>query len=224
MNRRNFLKSFSLSSLGLAAAPELTIWAERAVAPEDFSLNLITDDSERAILLLESLLARFLSAYKNLKYSERVLTGSHRADLLLIKNRRVLDYRNSEDELAKGLCEAAKNLGLPKTVKNPILMQFYTEDRRLTPKIIHIFGNNILIKKLSLTEDEGTHQIESETGRVTLIIRNKSAQITAATCKHKTCMNMGAINAAGQSLICLPNHLRISFAGQNEPDLDGVTF
>jgi len=222
MNRRNFLKNFSLVGLGVTAVPEL--WTERAVPPEDFSLNLITNDSERAISILEALLARCLPAYKNLKYSEQRLAGSHIADLVLIKNRRVLDYRNSGDELARGLCEAAKNLELPKTVENPVLMKFHTEERRLAPKIITIFDNNILIKRLSLTADEGTHQIENEKGRVTLNIRNKSAKITAATCRHKTCINMGAINAAGQSLICIPNHLRISIAGQNEFSLDGVTF
>jgi hypothetical protein len=223
MNRRNFIKSFSLASLGMATRAGLS-GTEHAVAFEDFSLNLITDDSDRAITILEALLAQHLSAYKNLKYSEQILAGSHRADLIVVKNRRVFDYRHSTGELARGLCEAAQNLGLPKTIENPTLMKFHTEDFRLAPKIVHIFGNDILVKSFSLIKDEGAHQIENEKGRMTLVIRNRSAKIAAATCRHKTCVKMGAINAGGQNLLCIPNHFRISLAAQNELDLDGVTF
>jgi len=224
MNRRNFLGSFSLLSLGLAASPAPTCIAARAVAPEDFCLNLVTDDSDLAIPLLEALLARALSAYKNLKFSEYKLAGQHIADLVLIRNRRLLDYKTSHDELAKGLYEIARNLNLPRKVENPVLMKFYTEDRRRTAATLNLFGSNILLKQLSLTENQGPHEVESETGRVTFVIRNKSVKITAATCRHKTCMKMGSINAAGQSLVCIPSRLRIAIEGQDESGLDGVTF
>lgn len=224
MNRRNFLKGFSLLSFGLTAVPELSIRYARAVAPEDFCLNLVTDDADRAIPLLEALLAHTLSAYKNLKFSEYKLAGSHIADLVLIRNRRLLDYKTSDDELAKGLYEIARSLSLPRKVENPVLMKFYTEDRRRTAATLNLFGSNILLKQLSLTENQGTHEVESETGRVTFVIRNKSVKITAATCRHKTCMNMGSINAAGQSLVCIPSRLRLAIEGQDESGLDGVTF
>jgi hypothetical protein len=221
MNRRNFLQGISLLSLGLAG---LNSRDERTAAPEDFCLNLITDDSDRAIPMLEALLARALSAYKNLKFSEYKLAGEHIADLVLLKNRRLLDYKTSDDELARGMREIAQNLGLPRRVENPVLMKFYTEDRPRLATTLNLFGNNILLKQLSLTENQGVHQVESETGRVTLVIRNKSAKIIAATCRHKTCMNMGSINAAGQSLVCIPSRLRIAIEGQDESGLDGVTF
>jgi hypothetical protein len=224
MNRRNFIKNFSLIGFGLAGSAALRALAEDIPELEDFNLKIITDDSERAVTLLEAILARSLSVYKNLKFSECPLAGQHVADLVLIKNRRLIDYRNAIDELAAGLREVARSLGLPKKVENPVLMKFYTEDPRRAPKTIDIFGNNILLKRLSLTEDEGAHQITSERGGVTLVIRNKSAKITAATCQHQTCVKMGAINAAGQSLICLPNQLRISIEGQAGSGLDGITF
>jgi len=224
MNRRNFLKGFSLLSFGLPATPELSFRRERTVAPEDFCLNLVTDDSDRAIPMLETLLARALPAYKNLKFSEYKLAGEHMADLVLIKNRRLLDYKNSADALARGLYEIAKSLSLPRPVQNPVLMKFYTEDRRRAATTLNIFGNNILLKQLSLTENQGAHEVESETGRLTLVIRNKSAKITAATCRHQTCMTMGSINAAGQCLVCIPSRLRIAIEGQDESGLDGVTF
>jgi hypothetical protein len=103
-------------------------------------------------------------------------------------------------------------------------MKFYTEDRRRTPKTLNIFGNNVLISRLSLTEDQGEHQIENAKGRLTLVIRNKSAKIVAATCQHKTCMSMGAINSPGQNLVCIPSQIRISIEGQEESGLDGVTY
>lgn len=224
MKRRNFIKNFSFWGLGLVATPSLCFRDERAAVPEDFCLNLVTDDSDRAIPLLEALLARSLSAYKNLKFSEYKLAGEHMADLVLIKNRRLLDYKNSDDELARGLHEIARSLGLPRQVENPVLLKFYTEDRRRTAVTLNLFGNNILLKQLSLTENQGPHEVESETGRVTFVIRNKSVKITTATCRHKTCMNMGSINAAGQSLVCIPSRLRIAIEGQDESGLDGVTF
>jgi len=224
MKRRNFLKNFSAWGLGLMAAPNLSFRDGRAAAPEDFCLNLVTDDSDRAIPLLESLLARSLSAFKNLKFSEYKLAGEHIADLVLIKNRRLLDYKNSADELAKGLYEIARGLNLPRQVDNPVLLKFYTEDRRRPAATLNLFGNNILLKQFSLTENQGTHEVESETGRVTFVIRNKSVKITAATCRHQTCMNMGSINAAGQSLVCIPSRLRLAIDGQDESGLDGVTF
>lgn len=224
MKRRNFLKNFSVWGLGLLAAPDLNFRDARAAAPEDFCLNLVTDDPDRAIPMLESLLARSLSAFKNLKFSEYKLAGEHLADLVLIKNRRLLDYKRSEDELAQGLYEIARSLNLPRKVENPVLLKFYTEDRRRPAATLNLFGNNILLKQFSLTENSGLHEIESETGRVTFVIRNKSVKITAATCQHKTCMNMGSINAAGQSLICIPSRLRLAIEGQEESGLDGVTF
>lgn len=224
MKRRNFLKNFSFWGLGLMATPALSLRDERAVVPEDFCLNLVTDDSDRAIPLLEALLARSLSTYKNLKFSEYKLAGEHMADLVLIKNRHLLDYKNSDDELAQGLYEIARSLSLPRKVENPVLMKFYTEDRRRTAATLNLFGNNILLKQLSLTENQGSHEAESETGRITFVIRNKSVKITAATCQHKTCMNMGSINATGQSLVCIPSRLRIAIEGQDESGLDGVTF
>jgi len=224
MNRRNFLRNFSFGGLGLLATPGFGIRDERPVAPEDFCLNLVTDDADLAIPMLEALLARALLAYKNLKFSEYKLRGEHMADLVLIKNRRLLDYKNSADELAQGLYEIARALSLPRKVENPVLMKFYTEDRRRPAATLNLFGNNILLKQLSLTENQGAHEVESETGRVTFVIRNKSVKITTATCRHKTCMNMGSINAAGQSLVCIPSRLRIAIEGQDESGLDGVTF
>lgn len=224
MKRRNFIKHFSFWGLGLMAAPDLRFRDGREAGPEDFCLNLVIDDSDHAIPLLEALLARSLSAYKNLKFSEYKLAGEHMADLVLIKNRRLLDYKNSNDELAQGLYEIARSLGLPRKVENPVLLKFYTEDRQRTAITLNLFGNNILLKQLSLTENQGPHEVESETGRITFIIRNKSVKITSATCRHKTCMNMGSINTAGQSLICIPSRLRMAFEGQDESGLDGVTF
>ncbi|MCG3121358.1 MAG: hypothetical protein ALAOOOJD_04411 [bacterium] len=118
----------------------------------------------------------------------------------------------------------AKNLGLPKKVADPVLMKFYTEARPRPAQTLNIFGNNILLKRLSLTDDAGTHQIENAKGRITLVIRNKSARIINANCRHQTCMQMGTINAVGQSLVCIPQQLRLSIEGQEESTFDGVTF
>jgi hypothetical protein len=224
MNRRSFLKSLSLAGLGLAAIPELQLLAEQGVEPEDFSLKIITDDSARALAMLEAPLARALAANKNLRYSEVPLVGPHLADVVLFKNRRKLDYRNSADELAQSVCEVAKRLGLPKQVENPVLMKFYTEDRRLTSKTINLFGSNVLITRLSLTENQGAPQIESVNERLTLVIRNKSAKTMSSTCRHKTCTRMGAISSPGQNSACSPGQIRIAMEGRDESGFDGVTY
>lgn len=222
MNRRNFLKNLSLLGLSWAIAPVWTFAAERTVAPEDFCLNLIIDDSASAIPLLEKLLARHLPAEKNLKFAEYPLRGSHLADFVLIENRRVVDYRNVDEELAKGVYEVAKNLGLPKKVDNPVLLKFYTEARPRLVQTLNILGNDILIKRLSLTDAAGAQQSENAGGRITLVIRNKSAQITNAPCRHQTCRQI--ITAAGQNPVCIFPQLRRSREGKEESNFDGVTF
>jgi hypothetical protein len=224
MNRRSFLRSLSLAGLGLAAIPELQLLAEQGVESEDFSLKIITDDVARALAMLEAPLARSLAANKNLRYSEVPLVGPHLADVVLFKNRRKLDYRNSADELAQSVCEVAKLLGLPKKVENPVLMKFYTEDRRLTSKTISIFGNNVLITRLSLTESQDTPQIESAEGRLSLVIRNKSADTATATCRHKTCMSTGPVNSPGKNLEGHPSRIRIAMERRDESGFDGITY
>jgi hypothetical protein len=49
-------------------------------------------------------------------------------------------------------------------------------------------------------------------------------KIVSASCKHKTCMKLGAISRPGQSLVCIPNRLRVVIEGGNDFGVDGITF
>ncbi len=72
--------------------------------------------------------------------------------------------------------------------------------------------------------DKELYRIEGLKGHVDIRIKNKSASIISATCKHKTCMNMEAISRPGENLVCIPNQINISIAGKSLLGVDSITF
>ncbi len=56
-------------------------------------------------------------------------------------------------------------------------------------------------------EQDAVYKIKTENGTNTLVINNGSAYFKDSNCNDKTCENMGAINALGQSIVCLPHRV-----------------
>ena len=56
-----------------------------------------------------------------------------------------------------------------------------------------------------------------------LRIENGAAAVVEANCGDHTCLRMGAISQAGESIICLPHHLVITIEGGQSSSVDAVT-
>ena len=77
------------------------------------------------------------------------------------------------------------------------------------------------VMELPLSED--TQIVLGENGHTnTLIIRDGTAQVIEASCPDKICVGQGAIQYAGESIVCLPHKLVITVQGGPPPDIDGT--
>lgn len=75
-----------------------------------------------------------------------------------------------------------------------------------------------------ITEDAAPRRIESARGFVDIAVRDRAVRITAASCKHKTCMNLGAIRRPGERLVCIPNQIAVTIEGRHAHGVDGITY
>jgi len=219
MDRRRFIKNCSLIAGGLAARAGLASTHRHSSALEaqrSLSLYAVTDKPERSLTELESILRNSEWGGQQLKFREFSLLGPHMSDFVLVQDQHLVDYRSSEDDLARNLQQLAKDLGFPRNVANPQCVEFSTRDSGTQAEHVRVYNDNVLLEQLPIHEDLEAFKVEGVKGGVTLAVRNRSVKIVAATCKHKTCAKMGTINAPGQSLVCIPSALRITIEGQHE--------
>jgi hypothetical protein len=52
-----------------------------------------------------------------------------------------------------------------------------------------------------------------------LVIENGCAYMKDASCPDKTCVGVGRVKYAGQSIICLPNRVAVTVMGEGDLDL-----
>ena len=84
---------------------------------------------------------------------------------------------------------------------------------------VQIDGN--VVMELPLGEDidlvlgEGAHTN-------TLVIRDGKAQVTDASCPDRICVRQGAVQYAGESIVCLPHRLVVTVEGGPPPDIDAA--
>jgi hypothetical protein len=83
---------------------------------------------------------------------------------------------------------------------------------------------SVLVKQVSLDKTREVQRIQNERGPVDIAVENRQVKIVSASCKHKTCMKMGAIDQAGQHLVCIPAQITVAIAGRSNMGVDGVTF
>ena len=152
------------------------------------------------------------------------MDGRYVGDIAFVKSGRLIDYHKDADEFSSILNEAANSLSLPGIFDDPVMLRFSSEQNLLEAGNVNIFRGDALIKQLALDKDLNHFRVEGLKGHVDLSIKNKSVKITAATCKHKTCMNMQPISKPGENLICIPNQINVSIAGKNSFGVDSITF
>ena len=93
---------------------------------------------------------------------------------------------------------------------------------RKTGAFVEVRVDGSVVSVYPLDEDaeyliEGAHG-----GSNRLIIRNGEAWVESASCPDGLCMNMGHIRYKGASIVCLPNKVVISIAGEADEDVDAV--
>jgi len=93
--------------------------------------------------------------------------------------------------------------------------------RRPDTELVEIVQDGEVLHRINLAQAEDqTIRVEYE-GRVNGIeIKDHQIHILEAECPDHTCINMGWLDSAA-SIVCLPNHLVIRFAGADD-NLDGI--
>lgn len=227
MNRREFLKTSSLFLSGTLIAGS-GIFNKKAFAEiagnTVFSLDVVTDKPELAIQKIDRLLKSSSLKNHRIDFAQYQLAGNYTGDIAFVKSGQLIDFYQEDDRLSKRLRETAKALSLPRSFENPSLLRFFSGSRGATSKTVDILRGDILIDQLSIKDDISAYRAVGEKGHIDVAVKNGSAKIVAASCKHKTCMQLGAINRPGQSLVCIPNRLRVVIEGENNFGVDGITF
>ena len=71
-----------------------------------------------------------------------------------------------------------------------------------------------LDKDISVTIDSATG------GYNTLVIKDGKADVTAADCPDKLCVNQHSISYNGETIVCLPNKLVVKIVSEAQADVD----
>lgn len=85
--------------------------------------------------------------------------------------------------------------------------------------IVTIDGEKVA--EYDLTKD-CTYTIKTENGYNEITIKDGKISVTDASCPDHLCMNMGAINKSGETIVCLPNKLVITIEAAEKNEFDGV--
>jgi hypothetical protein len=228
MKRRDFLKYSSLILPATAAMGMIGPFTNKVFAKDknagSFSLSIITDQPSRTIHTIEQAIRNSEYGKSNLQFTEYLLKGRHVGDIAYVKSQTLVDFRKGKDEFSLLLDDSANSLSLPKTLDDPVLLRFSSQQNVLEPGSLNIFRGDVLINQLSLDKDIEHYGIEGLKGHVDIRIKNKYVNIISASCKHKTCMNMEPISKAGENLVCIPNQINLSISGKNLFGVDSITF
>jgi len=227
MERRDFMRKAALLAAGFSIARPASGFSARLLAKTGganrFSLSLLTDAPVVAIEAIEQLLKFLPQPEQNLLFTEHRLAGQHIGDIAVVENGRLLNFRQEASEFSSHVRDLSRLLGLPKKLNDPVLLAACKRQQGTLPKKLSVFHDNTLIEQLAL-HDPLDYAIDGAKGSVTLAIENHSARITQASCRHKTCMQMGSVARCGQHLVCIPNRIRISIEGGRESEVDGIVY
>ena len=196
-------------------------WARTTA--EGFSLCMVTDQPERSIDLVNQVLHRVRLPAATIRFEEYRIPGRHIGDIAFFRNHQLIDFRQAGGALSEGLASIAKTLGFPRSLDHPVFLKFYAGDHDLQATQAHIFQGNILVDQVSLDTDRPAYVVEGSRGSLTLAVKDRKVQVVGASCKHKTCMNMGRISLPGESLVCIPSRLSVTLDGTRRRGIDSVT-
>ncbi len=228
MNRRDFLTRSSMIISGAALGGGAGLFPQETFAKDilsdEFSIDIVTGHPNQAIRKVEQVIQNAEFHHLPVRFTEYQLHGSHIGDIAYVQSQQLIHFRTATDDVSQQLRETATALSLPNRYDNPILLRFYAGNPSLVPTDATVFCGDVLVKQLPLNRTKEVYRIEGVRGHVDVAVAHRSVKIVSASCKHKTCMNMGAIDQPGQSLVCIPNQISVAIAGTNSLGVDGVSY
>lgn len=223
MNRRLFLKRSALAAVGVASIPTARVLA-CSTEPPAFTLRLVTDQPGLAIDRMSALFRRSGLATSHIRFQEHALAGHHIGDIVLMRGQRLFNFWQEQGALAQALQGVAHELDLPRRLEHPQLLTFSAGQQTTKAKTVNVFQGDVLMHQLQLDQNRANYRVEGTTGSVTLTIKDRQVAIVGASCKHKTCMKLGAIHQPGETLICVPSRITVTLDGRQAKRVDGITF
>lgn len=213
MNRRNFLKAgtFFLSATALT---KISGFGHSQLFKldsniKDFSIELITGDSDKAVLLIENLIKENLVNMRIVKYSEFEIEGKQKGDIVFFNNGKLVNYKESDDVISKQIKEISIDLNLPKVIENPKKIRFYSQRTNADAERFLVIHKGTVIDEIKPTYAGNVRKVNGTAGNVSINIQNKKLRVTESSCLHKTCIKTNPISKAGDYIVCIPNELVI---------------
>ena len=93
---------------------------------------------------------------------------------------------------------------------------------RQTGGTVSVQMDGKVVMELPLNEDAELVLGEGEHTN-TLVIRDGKARVIEASCPDRVCVGQGAVQYAGESIVCLPHRLIITVQGGAAGGIDGST-
>ncbi len=228
MKRRTFLKTGTLFLSGAALTAANGLFPRgvlaRPLTGSNFSIDVVTSHPDEAARRIVAILRNTVAAQRNIQVSETRLAGSFVGDIAYVNGSRLVDFRRDDDAFSRELAGVRRALSLPRAIENPTLVRFFTRQESSRATQAQVFVGDVLVERLSLDHDLSEHRVHGLKGHVDLSIEDRAVRISGASCKHKTCVKMGAIRQPGQPLVCIPAGVHVSLNGTDNFGVDSVTF
>lgn len=224
MNRREFLNKGALLFSASLFGSRLLATEKTSAAQTEYVFNIITDRADLAIKKFDQFLRQNPALGRNWRFEECLLPGHHLTDLVMTENRSLVNFRETDGRLAAQLQDFSKALGLLRKAENPALLKFSATNGAARPETVQVFRNNLLLKTVDIRKDHRGIAVPGVKGEIIFSVSKQAVKIEKAACTHKTCMQMGSIAQAGQSLVCVPNQINITIKGARPHGVDGITF
>jgi hypothetical protein len=209
MDRRNFLKAsglFVAAGLVLPKAAK-SMLSHKPAANENFSLEVITGNSDLAVKLLEEFAKDGSLGNGSISYSEYPLSGNVIGDLIFVQGNNLIDYTRSFDDTGLKLREIRNKLSLPSLLNNPVRIRLYRNESTDLRNIIVTHKGNI-ISKLN-PDNSGLYTFNGKSGKMVIDVSGNSVKVKDTECRHKICRMMNSIRKPGDYITCIPNELHI---------------
>jgi len=215
MNRRNFFKVSSIA-VGAAAFSGIAgttlnkvLAATTRPDSSGFSIELVTDDEDKAIRLIESIVNDMNYSGGTVKFSEYRLDRAESADIVLIKNGSLVNYKTGKGDTEKELQEVAQSLGLPKIIQNPVRIKFSASASNNAATSFLVCHKDKIVNKIEAGAKNQNITLRGSRGELVINISGRKARVVQSACTHKNCINSGSISLSGESIVCIPNEVHI---------------
>lgn len=208
MNRRDFFKAGTLA-VTAAALGTFPIGKIYSGTNDQFSLEFITGEADKAITLAEKFITSSGLGNGTIRFSEYKLGKPESGDIVLFRNSKLVNYKKGNDNINSELREIAAALTLPSIIENPVRIKFCSENEGETAKRFLVFNEGILVNTIDATANNLNLKISGSKGGLVLNVGGRKARVVQSACTHKNCLNSGSISFANENIVCIPNKIAI---------------